>query len=176
MVLFFISVNNAGGTRGDAAGLFQSVPLQRAGNKTEMAHCALFLASCASSYVTGAILVADGGSWLTSANDVSMLLGIASSKSAKLWTGALKCPPPDPGVLEEAQHKVHEWICHLLISDSWHVLSYCPFLLQVIGHQKSKETNECWKGGPTVVTPPVALYCIKLLFCTKYTFLPAELL
>ncbi|CAG04352.1 unnamed protein product, partial [Tetraodon nigroviridis] len=73
-----------GGTRGEAAGLFQSIPLQRAGNKTEMAHCALFLASRSSSYVTGATLVADGGSWLTSANDVSMLLGTASSKSAKL--------------------------------------------------------------------------------------------
>uniref|UniRef100_A0A668RTB2 Peroxisomal 2,4-dienoyl-CoA reductase [(3E)-enoyl-CoA-producing] n=1 Tax=Oreochromis aureus TaxID=47969 RepID=A0A668RTB2_OREAU len=73
-----------GGPRGEAAGAFQSIPLQRAGNKTEMAHCALFLASRASSYTTGAILVADGGAWLTSANDFSMLLGIASSKSAKL--------------------------------------------------------------------------------------------
>lgn len=73
-----------GGPRAENLGAFQSIPLQRAGNKTEMAHSVLFLASRASSYVTGAILVADGGSWLTSANDVSMLLGIASSKSAKL--------------------------------------------------------------------------------------------
>ncbi|XP_075890581.1 peroxisomal 2,4-dienoyl-CoA reductase [(3E)-enoyl-CoA-producing] isoform X2 [Nelusetta ayraudi] len=73
-----------GGPKGEAAGAFQSLPLQRAGNKTEMAHCTLFLASRASSYVTGAILVADGGSWLTSPNDVAMLMGIASSKSAKL--------------------------------------------------------------------------------------------
>lgn len=80
----FFLFNPLGGPRGEAAGAFQSIPLQRAGNKTEMAHCALFLASRASSYVTGAILVADGGSWLTSSNDVSMLMGIASSKSAKL--------------------------------------------------------------------------------------------
>ncbi|XP_061765260.1 peroxisomal 2,4-dienoyl-CoA reductase [(3E)-enoyl-CoA-producing] isoform X2 [Nerophis ophidion] len=73
-----------GGPRGESAGLFQSIPLQRAGNKTEMAHCTLFLASRAASYVTGAILVADGGSWLTSANDISKLMGIAASKSAKL--------------------------------------------------------------------------------------------
>uniref|UniRef100_A0A3B5KY67 Peroxisomal 2,4-dienoyl-CoA reductase [(3E)-enoyl-CoA-producing] n=1 Tax=Xiphophorus couchianus TaxID=32473 RepID=A0A3B5KY67_9TELE len=73
-----------GGPAAEAAGSFQAVPLQRAGNKTEMAHCALFLASRASSYVTGAILVADGGAWLTSPNDVSALLGIAASKRAKL--------------------------------------------------------------------------------------------
>ncbi|XP_070707982.1 peroxisomal 2,4-dienoyl-CoA reductase [(3E)-enoyl-CoA-producing] isoform X1 [Pempheris klunzingeri] len=72
-----------GGPRGEAAGAFKSIPLQRAGNKTEMAHCTLFLASRASSYVTGAILVADGGSWLTSANDVSMLLGYWSSEKKR---------------------------------------------------------------------------------------------
>lgn len=73
-----------GGNQAEAAGAFHSIPLQRAGNKTEMAHCTLFLASPASSYVTGTVLVADGGSWLTSSNDISMMLGIASSKSAKL--------------------------------------------------------------------------------------------
>ncbi|KAM4525033.1 peroxisomal 2,4-dienoyl-CoA reductase [(3E)-enoyl-CoA-producing] isoform 2-T2 [Odontesthes bonariensis] len=72
-----------GGPKAEAVGSFESIPLERAGNKTEMAHCTLFLASRASSYVTGAILVADGGAWLTSPNDVSTLLGIAS-KSAKL--------------------------------------------------------------------------------------------
>ncbi|XP_070846786.1 peroxisomal 2,4-dienoyl-CoA reductase [(3E)-enoyl-CoA-producing] isoform X2 [Chaetodon trifascialis] len=73
-----------GGPQGEVVGDFPSIPLQRAGNKTELAHCALFLASRASTYVTGASLVADGGWWLTSANDLSMLSGIASSKSAKL--------------------------------------------------------------------------------------------
>lgn len=73
-----------GGTHAEAAGAFHSIPLQRAGNKTEMAHAVLFLASRAASYVTGAVLVADGGAWLTSANDVERLLGIISSRSAKL--------------------------------------------------------------------------------------------
>ncbi|XP_005803301.2 peroxisomal 2,4-dienoyl-CoA reductase isoform X1 [Xiphophorus maculatus] len=72
-----------GGPAAEAAGSFQAVPLQRAGNKTEMAHCALFLASRASSYVTGAILVADGGAWLTSPNDVSALLGYWSPEKRK---------------------------------------------------------------------------------------------
>uniref|UniRef100_A0A8B9TXT1 Peroxisomal 2,4-dienoyl-CoA reductase [(3E)-enoyl-CoA-producing] n=1 Tax=Anas platyrhynchos TaxID=8839 RepID=A0A8B9TXT1_ANAPL len=62
---------------------FDTIPLHRAGNKTEIAHSALYLASPLSSYVTGTTLVVDGGSWLTSANDFPALLGIASS-SAKL--------------------------------------------------------------------------------------------
>ncbi|XP_013863641.1 peroxisomal 2,4-dienoyl-CoA reductase [(3E)-enoyl-CoA-producing] [Austrofundulus limnaeus] len=72
-----------GGVRAEADHSFQSIPLQRVGNKTEMAHCALFLASRASSYVTGAILVADGGAWLTSANDVSVLLGYWSAEKKR---------------------------------------------------------------------------------------------
>ncbi|KFP32702.1 Peroxisomal 2,4-dienoyl-CoA reductase, partial [Colius striatus] len=53
-----------------------AIPLQRAGNKTEIAHSTLFLASPLSSYVTGTTLVVDGGCWLTSANSFSALLDV----------------------------------------------------------------------------------------------------
>ncbi|XP_037241909.1 peroxisomal 2,4-dienoyl-CoA reductase [(3E)-enoyl-CoA-producing] isoform X2 [Falco biarmicus] len=72
-----------GGKFAEAASQFDMIPLQRAGNKTEIAHSTLYLASPLSSYVTGTTLVVDGGSWLTSANNFPALLGIASS-SAKL--------------------------------------------------------------------------------------------
>ncbi|XP_074053147.1 peroxisomal 2,4-dienoyl-CoA reductase [(3E)-enoyl-CoA-producing] [Macrotis lagotis] len=49
-------------------------PLQRMGNKTEIAHGALYLASPLASYVTGTILVVDGGHWMTSANDYMKLI------------------------------------------------------------------------------------------------------
>uniref|UniRef100_A0A8B9D0D8 Peroxisomal 2,4-dienoyl-CoA reductase [(3E)-enoyl-CoA-producing] n=1 Tax=Anser brachyrhynchus TaxID=132585 RepID=A0A8B9D0D8_9AVES len=68
---------------GKEASQFDTIPLHRAGNKTEIAHSTLYLASPLSSYVTGTTLVVDGGSWLTSANNFPALLGIASS-SAKL--------------------------------------------------------------------------------------------
>ncbi len=40
-------------------------PLQRPGSTTEVAEAVLFLASDAASHITGAILVVDGGGWLT---------------------------------------------------------------------------------------------------------------
>ncbi|XP_076998439.1 peroxisomal 2,4-dienoyl-CoA reductase [(3E)-enoyl-CoA-producing] [Tamandua tetradactyla] len=49
-------------------------PLQRVGNKTEIAHSALFLASPLASYITGTVLVVDGGMWLASQNST---LGLA---------------------------------------------------------------------------------------------------
>lgn len=56
-----------------------AIPLQRLGNKTEVAHGALFLASPLASYVTGAVLVVDGGAWLTFPNDLKLLADFASS-------------------------------------------------------------------------------------------------
>lgn len=58
-------------------------PLQRLGNKTEIAHSVLYLASPLASYVTGALLVVDGGAWLTFPNDMKLLADFASF-SAKL--------------------------------------------------------------------------------------------
>ncbi|XP_047638736.1 peroxisomal 2,4-dienoyl-CoA reductase [(3E)-enoyl-CoA-producing], partial [Phacochoerus africanus] len=50
-------------------------PQQRLGNKTEVAHSALFLASPLASYVTGTVLVVDGGTWMTFPNDVKIDAG-----------------------------------------------------------------------------------------------------
>lgn len=58
-------------------------PLQRLGNKTEIAHSVLYLASPLASYVTGALLVVDGGTLLTFPNDIKLLSDFASF-SAKL--------------------------------------------------------------------------------------------
>lgn len=54
-------------------------PLQRPGNKTEIAHSVLYLASPLASYVSGTVLVVDGGSWMTSPNDPQRLVGFESS-------------------------------------------------------------------------------------------------
>jgi 3alpha(or 20beta)-hydroxysteroid dehydrogenase len=49
------------GIDGDISGWFTKLPLGRIGQPSEIAHVALFLASDASSYCTGAEIVADGG-------------------------------------------------------------------------------------------------------------------
>jgi 2,4-dienoyl-CoA reductase [(3E)-enoyl-CoA-producing], peroxisomal len=56
------------------ATLEKVIPLKRFGTIDEMADAALFLCSGASAYVTGAILLADGGQWLPPAG-ISAVLG-----------------------------------------------------------------------------------------------------
>ncbi|KAM5228008.1 peroxisomal 2,4-dienoyl-CoA reductase [(3E)-enoyl-CoA-producing] isoform 2-T2 [Ctenodactylus gundi] len=68
-----------GGPQAGMGTKFLLSPLQRAGNKTEIAHGALYLASPLASYVTGTLLVIDGGSWLTFPNDLRQLEGFGSS-------------------------------------------------------------------------------------------------
>ncbi|XP_065539806.1 peroxisomal 2,4-dienoyl-CoA reductase [(3E)-enoyl-CoA-producing] isoform X1 [Lathamus discolor] len=72
-----------GGKFAEEASHFDMIPLQRAGNKTEIAHSTLYLASPLSSYVTGTTLVVDGGSWLTSANSFPALLDFWAAGASK---------------------------------------------------------------------------------------------
>jgi NAD(P)-dependent dehydrogenase (short-subunit alcohol dehydrogenase family) len=56
------------------AKMIARIPLRRFGSVEEIAAAAVFLASPASAYTTGAVLVVDGGQWL-SGSDLLALMG-----------------------------------------------------------------------------------------------------
>lgn len=60
--------------------LSSQIPLQRSGTRTEVAEAAVFLASPLSSYVTGSVLVVDGGEWLTNVMTMASMYGVLQSK------------------------------------------------------------------------------------------------
>lgn len=53
--------------------LESNIPLQRCGTRTEIAEACLYLSSPLSSFVTGSLLVVDGGAWMTVTNDPKIL-------------------------------------------------------------------------------------------------------
>lgn len=82
-VLELMGADLPGGSQANMNEKVLASPLQRLGNKTEIAHSVLYLASPLASYVTGALLVVDGGAWLTFPNHTKLLADFESF-SAKL--------------------------------------------------------------------------------------------
>nr|XP_039249035.1 peroxisomal 2,4-dienoyl-CoA reductase-like [Styela clava] len=68
-----VGMKKLGGESSLREQLENGIPLQRMGQKCEIADTAVFLVSNAASYVTGAVLVVDGGSWMTAFNNFSMI-------------------------------------------------------------------------------------------------------
>lgn len=69
-----------GGNSQLADAIYSTIPLQRGGRKYEIGEAVVYLSSDASSYVTGTVIVADGGCWLTSFNNFAMRKQLLSSK------------------------------------------------------------------------------------------------
>lgn len=64
-ILVHVSLLGGSVATGDERKQYMSlVPLQRFGTRREIAESALFLASPLSSYMTGSVMVVDGGEWL----------------------------------------------------------------------------------------------------------------
>lgn len=61
-----------GGSSALADQMYSFIPLPRGGRKYEIGEAVVYLTSDASSYVTGTILIVDGGCWLTSPNSFSL--------------------------------------------------------------------------------------------------------
>lgn len=70
-----------GGSNKEAVDHVQmKIPIQRLGTRTDVAESCLFLASPLSSYITGAVLVVDGGAWMTSGMCMADMQDVLASK------------------------------------------------------------------------------------------------
>jgi len=62
----------------------QSIPVQRVGTKEDIANTVLYVVSDAAQLLTGTTIIADGGAWLTSDNNMNRMRRIAELH-AKMW-------------------------------------------------------------------------------------------
>lgn len=58
--------------------LLNAIPLQRLGTRMDIGEAVVFLCSEAAGYITGAILVVDGGHWLVSGRSLSEVTSLIS--------------------------------------------------------------------------------------------------
>ncbi len=58
--------------------LLQRVPLQRTGNKSELANLAAFLVSDEAAYINGEVVTIDGGEWLQGAGEFNELIDLSA--------------------------------------------------------------------------------------------------
>ncbi|OWF51833.1 peroxisomal 2,4-dienoyl-CoA reductase-like [Mizuhopecten yessoensis] len=59
----------------------QSIPIQRMGKREDIGNTVLYVVSDAAQLVTGTVIVADGGEWLTSSNDYNQRKRLLQKKS-----------------------------------------------------------------------------------------------
>ena len=58
--------------------LLNTIPLQRLGTRTEIGEAVVFLCSEAAGYITGAVLVVDGGHWMVTARSLREMTSLFS--------------------------------------------------------------------------------------------------
>ena len=63
-MIYNLTTGGAAVTEKQKKEVMSLLPLQRFGTRTDVAQTALFLASPLSSYMTGGVVVVDGGEWL----------------------------------------------------------------------------------------------------------------
>jgi len=58
--------------------MVETIPMKRLGTRTEIAEAVVYLCSPSAGYITGSILVVDGGQWMVSGRSLSEMLSRAS--------------------------------------------------------------------------------------------------